>query len=366
MPSRTATRARAPRAPQQETTAVVVFDQKAAAEKLVSALDARRDQIIAFLGSDEKTAERFLTVAVDAIVRNPDVLQADLLSLVASVRHAAIMGLEPTSIMGEAAIVVYRDNDQGGKKIAQLQPMVRGLQKLARNSGEVNSIGVDVVHKLDHFVYRSGSDPIIEHEPYVPGFTGEEKDPGDVVGAYAFVKLRSGELIPMFMATADILKRRRFSKSFQNSGEKSIWGQWPEEMMKKTVLRRLLVERVPLSPRAQTAIALADEIDSPTGDPERVEARAQIGSRTRARLASGIIDDLGEKAAESPQNGSGSTEPPQVAPTATVAEPVEQGASEGQTREICGKAGMAEGSVCVRPPKHAGPMHADANGNEWL
>jgi recombination protein RecT len=379
MPSRTQSRTR--RAPRQETneeSAVIVFTpevRKKKAEDLVSALAARQDQIIAFLGSDQKTSERFLTVAIDSIVRDPNVLQADLLSLVASVRHAAIMGLEPSSVMGEGAIVVYRDNDQGGKKIAQFQPMVRGLQKLARNSGEIRSIGVDVVRKNDHFVYRSGSDPIIEHEPYIKGFTGDD-DPGDVIGAYAFVKLASGELVPLFMSTAEINKRRQVSKSFQNSGERSIWGQWPEEMMKKTVLRRLLMERVPLSPRAQTALALDAEIDSKEGDPEKVEARAAIGNRTRDRLAAGIMGDLtpegdADKPPESPENGSGPAEPPEAAPTADPpADGAQEPSTEGTTREICGKPGLQEGVFCTEPPKHNGTHRAEtAEGDgvyEWL
>jgi recombination protein RecT len=363
--SRTAARARAPQKPKEET-AIVVFDaaaQKEKAESLINALDARRDQMIAFLGSDEKTAGRFLTVAIDAIVRNPEILQADLLSLVASVRHAAIMGLEPTSIMGEGAIVSYRDSGQGGKKIAQFQPMVRGLQKLARNSGEIMSIGVDIVHRNDHFVYRSGSDPIVDHEPYITGFTGPD-DPGDIVGAYAFVKLRSGELIPMFMSTDDILKRRKFSKSFQNSGEKSIWGQWPEEMMKKTVLRRLLVERVPLSARTATALALDGEIDSTAGDPGKAEARALLGSRTRARLASGIIDDLGEKAPDAAQDAPQAPEQPEVAVGAATAE--EMAHEPSTAREICGKPGMSDGVFCTNEPHKDGLHFSKVTEETWL
>lgn len=374
--SRTGTRAKGPRsAPREEqSSAVVVFspeERKRKANSLVAALAERHDQIIAFLGSDPKTSERFLTVAIDSIVRDPNVLQADLLSLVASVRHAAIMGLEPSSVMGEGAIVVYRDNDQGGKKIAQFQPMVRGLQKLARNSGEIRSIGVDVIRANDRFEYRSGTEPAIIHEPYLKGLTGDG-DPGDVIGAYAFVKLASGELVPMLMSTAEIEKRRRVSKSWQNSQDKSIWGQWPEEMMKKTVLRRLLVEKVPLSPRAQVALQLDAEIDTKGGDPEKVESQAEIGGRLRQRLTSGIMGDLstdgnGEKAPDAAQDAPHGGEPPQAASTATVADDGAQGPStEGTAREICGKRGPKnDAQVCVLPPGEHSP-HVDKDGDKWL
>lgn len=354
MTSRTQARSKTQtKATAEQRSEVIVFDAKAASDKLVNALEARRDQIVSFLGSDPAYAQRFLSVSIDAIVRDRNLLSADLFSLVAAVRHAAIMGLEPSSVMGEGAIVVYRDNDQGGKKIAQFQPMVRGLQKLARNSGDVNAIGVDVVHKEDDFDYVSGSDPRIDHRPFIEG------DPGEVIGAYAYVRLSSGELVPMFMRTAEILKRRSVSKSYRSSGENSIWGSWPEEMMKKTVLRRLLVEKVPLSFRAQRALALDAEIDSVNGDPAKVEASVSPG-RMVARLTAHLDDEAG--------NGS---QPAEKAPPAAdevegaakdVAEPK---AAQEPPDEVCGKPGLVEGAKCTSAKGHPGPHHNQAFG-EWL
>src|SRR5688500_7020872 len=169
MAGRTKTRAQGQRteAPEQASTAIVPFNAKERSDQLAVILEERRDQITSMLGGDPSYAQRFLTVAIDAITRDRNLLSADLFSLVASVRHAAIMGLEPTSVMGEGAIVVYRDNDQGGKKIALFQPMVRGLSKLARNSGQVAAIGVDVRHEKDEFEFESGSNPRILHRPYL-------------------------------------------------------------------------------------------------------------------------------------------------------------------------------------------------------
>lgn len=362
MSSRTQSRARAERPPAGDSR-VVRFDPKQQASKLVEALEARRDQIAQFLGSDERVAERFISVATDSVVRGGDLLQADLLSLVNSIRHAAIMGLEPTSIMGEGAIVVYRDSGQGGKKIAQFQPMVRGLSKLARNSGEIAAIGCDVVRKKDHFVFRSGSDPAVDHEPYLKGFTGDE-DPGEVVGAYAFVKLRNGELIPMLMSTADIFKRRQVSKSWQNSGETSVWGMWPEEMMKKTVLRRLLVEKVPLSAKAQVALALDAEIDKPDGDPDKVEARV---TRTQRRLLDVGDLEAAENGSGDAQGGDAGNEAPGDAAGGSVdpSPPSDDaGTSDGETSVICAAPGMAEGVSCDLAKGHPGPHQSGAS--EWL
>lgn len=281
--------------PQAQTREVVVFDAKAKAQEIAALIESRREQIIAFLQGDEATYERFVSVALDAITKDSNVLSADPLSIVQSVRHAAIMGLEPTSVMGEGAIVVYRDPGRG-VKLAQFQPMVRGLSKLARNSGEVTAIGVDVVHEKDLFEYRSGSDPAIVHEPYI----GDD-DPGAVRGAYAYAKLRNGELLALYMTVAQIYKRRSVSKAWKSSGEGSIWGKWPEEMMKKTVLRRLLVEKVPLSFRASNALALDAEIDTITPGSTEVPSLPAGRRPSSSRLAARFGDTgalTGEKDTE--------------------------------------------------------------------
>lgn len=334
----------------QTQSAVVPFDPKARAKEISTLIEARRDQIASFLQADDATYERFVSVALDAITKDTNVLSADPFSIVQSIRHAAIMGLEPTSVMGEGAIVVYRDSD-AGKKLAQFQPMVRGLAKLARNSGEVAAIGVDVVHEKDVFEYRSGSDPAIVHEPYI-----EDDDPGAVKGAYAFAKLRSGELIPLYMTSAQILKRRNVSKSFRHSGEASIWGQWPEEMMKKTVLRRLLVEKVPLSFRAQKALALDAEIDSLTVATPTVPAlpagRRPASSRLRARFE-------GDETAE---NGSGAEEDAE-ADTDTGPE---DGAAQEAGPAACGAVSedpeYAAGGPCDREAHKPSVLHRNGVG----
>jgi recombination protein RecT len=349
--NRTAARRNEPEAP-NTSTAVVPFNARERSDKLVVALEQRRDQIIAFLGSDPEYAQRFMSVALDAIVRDPNLLSADLASLVNSVRHAAIMGLEPTGIMGEGAIVVYRDSDQGGKKIAQFQPMYRGLAKLARNSGQVAALGVDVVHEKDRFEYRSGSAPEIVHEPFIEG------DPGSMIGAYAYARLASGELVPLYMRTAEIFKRRQVSKSWQASGERSVWGSWPEEMAKKTVLRRLMTEKLPASPRAVLALALDAENDSADGDPAKVER--QLPGRTALRLVADL-GDADEKAAEPAQNG------PQAADEVEgESKPVDEqkAAPEPSAEPVCGKPGLKEGQLCTKPKSHAGP-HGDGT-DEWL
>ena len=356
MPPRTGRR----QSPARQEQAVVPFDASARATKISELLDERRDQLAAYLADspDSDAVARFRQVAFDAIVKDRNLLEADPISLLASIYHAAQMGLEPSSVMGEGAIVVYRDNDQNGKKIAQFQPMVRGLAKLARNSGQVTAIGVDVRHAKDHFVYRSGTDPKIEHEPWI-----DDDDPGDVLGAYAYAKLASGELVALYMSVPELLKRREVSRQWRSSGDQSIWGKWPEEMMKKTVLRRLLVEKVPLSFRLAVAVAAdADDTEKPVV--ASVQARAPRRSRLAARL---VADDAGDPIPSTEQAGNAPAgdpdpTPPDVAAQAAVSPPSEQRAPE---LVLCGAPSpYGSDKRCEQPRGHSG---THGTGREtWL
>lgn len=362
MPSRTQNRQSNRTAPAAQTSAVTVAEDgpSARALKITKLVDERRDQLMSMLQADVETFERFRAIALDAIIRDPNLLNADGLSLLQSIRHAAIMGLEPSGIMGEGAIVVY-------DRIAQFQPMYRGYTKLAYNSGEVAVVGADVVYESDDFEMRSGSNPEIHH-------VLATRDRGSAIGAYAFARLKNGELLPIWMDLAEIYKRRAVSKSWQRSAESSIWGKWPIEQMKKTPLRRLLIERVPLSYRARRALALDAAIDSIEHvETKRIPAIAGSapGSRTRARLTAGTPPDPepgenGAGQAGSDEADTDATDQANGAPDGSTAATDDPADVVGAAVDVCGKPGMAEGSFCIRAPQHTEPMHVDRDGQEWL
>jgi phage RecT family recombinase len=331
-----------------QETAVAVSSKERAAE-LQRSLEGRKDQMISLLGGDERLADRFLTVALSAIVKpGSGLLEADPLSIMNSVRDAAMMGLEPAGPLGEGAIVAYRDSDQGGKKIAQFQPMVRGLRKLALQHPDVSVVNVGIRHAKDEFEYREGSDPFIRHVPWI-----DDDDPGDVMGAYAYAKLR-GETLVLYMNLAEIRKRQNVART------QKIWQAWPEEMMKKTVLRRLISEKLPMTLKLGYALSVeeADLSGKPVVSQDAVEGRVTVaapGSRMRARLTAG--DDV-ENAPESPQNGSGR-------PEGSEAESVSTPAETQASRAVCGAKGMKEGQVCDLDPHDASIPHESADGGVW-
>lgn len=164
--------------------------------------------------------ERFKRVAQTAINQNPDLVNADRQALWASCMRAAQDGLLPDG--REGALVMFK-----GKPA--WMPMVGGIIKKMRNSGELASISAHPVYEKDEFLYAFGDDERIDHRPYLGG------DAGKMIAVYAIAKLKDGTVQREVMTSAEVDK----VKATSPSGNNGPWGKWYEEMARKTVVRRL-------------------------------------------------------------------------------------------------------------------------------
>ena len=178
-----------------------------------------RDEITSALPA-QIPADKFIRTAMTCVQMNPGLLEADRRSLIASCMKAAQDGLFPDG--REAALVMFG-------KMVQYMPMVAGLLKKARNSGEIKTLSAHVVYEKDSFDYALGDNEFIVHKPYLGG------DRGEPVLAYAIAKTKDGGVYREVMDKMEIEKVRKVSRA---SG-KGPWVEWWSEMAKKTVLRRL-------------------------------------------------------------------------------------------------------------------------------
>lgn len=174
------------------------------------------------------TVEKFTRVAMTAIQNNPDLANADRTSLFGSIVRLAQDGLLPDG--REAAIVMF------GNK-AQAMPMIAGVLKKIRQSGDVAKVSAQVVHELDEFVWSLGFDEDVTHVP--PAL---DKPRGKPIGAYATAVLKDGSRLLEVMSLEEIEKVRNVSRAKGNGP----WVQWWGEMARKTVMRRLS-KRLPMS-----------------------------------------------------------------------------------------------------------------------
>lgn len=199
--------------------------------------------------------EKFRRVVLTVVQQQPDLLAADRTTLLAACTKCAADGLIPDG--REAALVVFntKKKDQDGKErwvqAVQYMPMLTGVIKRARNSGEIAGIIVQVVHEADEFI-RHPEDfehPIVHRPPPL----GTQR--GDIVGAYALAKLKDGTIMHEVMDLEAINKVRSVSRA---SGG-SAWTTWFPEMARKSVFRRLS-KYLPMDSEVEDLIHRDDEM----------------------------------------------------------------------------------------------------------
>jgi phage RecT family recombinase len=246
------------------------------------------------------SVEKFKRVLITAVSSNPDLLYANRRTLFTAAVKCASDGLLPDG--RDAALVVYnttvkqRDPQSGLDceiRIAAVQylPMVAGIRKRMRNTGDVLSADAHVVYEHDKFQFRLGDDGFIEHEP-----AGLDADPGKALGAYAIIKLKSGEVLRDVMRVSEIELSRQQGRS-KNS---LMWAKFWDEGARKTVLKRCakaapqsaeleaLMGRDEEPPMMPEFDALPPAIAEPEPEPQRPEP-AQIEEHDDAPLYA-VID----------------------------------------------------------------------------
>ena len=185
-----------------------------------------------------------MRVTLTAIQLQPELLECDRKTLLLACLRAANDGLMPDG--REGTFVVYRDK-KAGRKVAQWMPMFFGLLKKVRNTGELVSISANVVYERDQFDYELGDQERITHKPAV----GERGKP---VAAYAIAHLKGGGIEREVMTWHDILRIRQLGAA------NGPWSSWPDEMARKTVIRRLY-KRLPSSTEMDKYLAATPVVE---------------------------------------------------------------------------------------------------------
>ncbi len=207
----------------------------------------RRAEFQAILPSN-CTFEKFARIVKTAAIQNHEILNADRKSLFMSCHKAAQDGLLPDG--REAALVVYniKQKDNTYKKMVQYMPMLAGVLKKVRNSGELTTIYAQVVYEADEFDYILGDSETIIHRPFIEG------DRGKAIAVYAIAHTKDGGIYREVMNFAEIERIRSFSKNKDGL----TWTEHWSEMAKKTAIRRL-AKRLPMSTDLEQIIQRDDE-----------------------------------------------------------------------------------------------------------
>jgi recombination protein RecT len=217
--------------------------------------------------------ERFERVVMTALQNNPKLLACRRQSLFNACMRAAQDGLLPDG--REGAIVPFGDEDDSGKKSADTaswMPMILGIRKKARNSGEIADWYAEVVHADDEFEFVLGDDPHLYHKPALVG--GRTRK---ITAAYSICKFKDGTIAREVMTIDEVLDvKNRYSRSKR--------GPWSDpvafpEMVRKTVAR-LHSKSLPMSTDLDTLIRRDDELYDMAGASDRAARPKRVHAST--------------------------------------------------------------------------------------
>ena len=146
----------------------------------------------------------------------------------------------------------------------------RGLIQIAADEGSILWAKAEIVRERDHFEYR-GPAQAPDHK-----FNPFDTDRGEIVGAYCLAQVPTGAILVEAIPIAEILKIRDLSMAYAKK-KKGPWVDFPEEMIKKTIIKRAS-KTWPHTRRLATAIDYLNReageglvtVDQPA-EPEQVE-----------------------------------------------------------------------------------------------
>ena len=209
--------------------------------------------------------EKFAMVAITAIQMKPSLLDLNRPSLYTALTQCASDGLIPDG--REAAIVPFKGQ-------AKYMPMVQGITKKARNSGEISSIDALVVYAND--TYRSWVDEKGQHFNHEKA-KGERGAP---VLTYAYAITKDGGF---YFEEIDEAQMNAIEKCSRASD--SPWaGPFKDEMKRKSALRRLCKYRLPSSSDLEKVLSQDDDIYDLTNDHAAGEEKT-----TSSKLADAVV-----------------------------------------------------------------------------
>lgn len=220
-------------------------------------LEQRADALALSLPGHMKPGE-FVNMTVMAIAGDPEIMQCTKRSIVTAAMKAAADGLMPDKREGAFIAFNVKVSKKGEpdrwQKQCQWMPMVYGIIKKIRQSGDVKSLTAHVAYENDDFDYELGDNERLTHKPVM-------QNRGKPLCAYAIAKLDNGEVVREIVSLDDLQKIRNASKN----SSRGPWVDWWDEMARKSAIKRL-AKYLPMSKELENVIRHDDEMYDLTRD----------------------------------------------------------------------------------------------------
>jgi recombination protein RecT len=183
------------------------------------------------------TPDRFIRVGLTALMKTPKLLDCTSESVIQCMLNCSALGLEPD---GRRAHLIPYGN------VCTLIVDYKGIVELAKRSGDVSNVFVQVVCENDSFQWENGE---VKH------LIDFKRERGTMYAAYATITFKDGSKQTDVMTKHEVDAIRKRSKA----GNSGPWVTDYNEMAKKTVFRRAS-KWITLSPEVSEAL---DKEDAP-------------------------------------------------------------------------------------------------------
>lgn len=206
------------------TQAVATTDDKKVA-LFQNELSAMRTQIEKVIPSMVDPKQMMISI-YRAVQANPSLMETTAESRKDAIMSIAQTGLLPNTPLGYASLIKY-----GSKCTYQIQ--YQGQIELVMRSGQVRSIFAQVIHENDRVI------KLIEGTRFQVEVERAWKDAGELRAVYALAEMNDGTIRGVLMTEDEVKKVRGASAQYKSNPNESLWTKWPEEMWKKTAIKRL-------------------------------------------------------------------------------------------------------------------------------
>lgn len=214
--------------------------------------------------------DRVIKIAMSVYLNKPELQACTPLSMVRATLQAAELGLDPSSLLGEAYFLPFnnkkkkRDGNTWKEEVVlevQLMPGYVGLVKLAKQTGDVADVYAVVVDECEkeetYFMVERGTINRIHHKVRM-----DVERTGKLFAVYGVVKFKDGTHHFEVMSKSDVEAIRSRSKSKDS-------GPWVTDyfaMARKTAIKQAL-KTIPKSPeKPQLAQAIAADTAAEIGE----------------------------------------------------------------------------------------------------
>lgn len=194
---------------------------------------------------DDK-ANGFTASLLNLVNGDPNLSEAEPMSIVTSAMVAATLDLPIDKNLGYAYIVPFRDWKRNNVKVAQFQMGYKGFIQLAMRSGQYKALNVTEVNEGELVSWNKFTEEII--------FDPDKRKSDNVIGYVAYFRLLNGFEKTVYWTKQQVEAHR--IKHNKNKNKEALTGVWKSDydaMAQKTVLKNMLSKWGSLSIEMQKA-----------------------------------------------------------------------------------------------------------------